>query len=103
VQGWHTEVSEIHHTAKKDAPSGTAKRLVTALEKAGVQPIDASAPIPVHALRLGDTIGQHTVFLAGQGERVEITHIATRREVFAWGALRTAAWAAKQSAGLYRP
>jgi 4-hydroxy-tetrahydrodipicolinate reductase len=101
--GWHAEVSEIHHTAKKDAPSGTAKRLVAGLRDAAVQPFvpagaaaaDAAAtPIPVHALRLGDTIGEHTVYLAGPGERVEIKHTATRREVFAIGALRTAAWAA---------
>ena len=99
--GWHAEVTEIHHTAKKDAPSGTAKRLVHALSAGGVGGAEPSAPIPVHALRLGDAVGVHTVYLAGPGERVEVTHTATRRDVFALGALRTAAWAASQPPGLY--
>jgi 4-hydroxy-tetrahydrodipicolinate reductase len=100
-EGWAAEVSEIHHTAKRDAPSGTAKRLVGGLYAAGARAADPAAPIPTHALRLGDTVGVHTVYLAGPGERVEVTHTATRREVFAIGALRTAAWAAKAAPGLY--
>lgn len=110
--GWSAEVTEIHHTAKIDSPSGTAKRLLAGLESAGVQSAAAIAaggtidaikanPIPTHALRLGDTVGVHTVFLAGPGERIEMTHTATKREVFAIGALRVATWAASQSAGLY--
>lgn len=99
--GWTAEVTEIHHTAKKDAPSGTAKRLVAGLAANNVKGLDASQPVPAHALRLGDTVGVHTVFLAGPGERVEITHTATRREVFAIGALRLAAWVATQQPGLY--
>jgi dihydrodipicolinate reductase len=110
--GWSAEVTEIHHTAKLDAPSGTAKRLLSGLEAAGVQSAAAFAagggaeavkanPIPVHALRLGDTVGVHTVFLAGPGERIELTHTATKREVFAIGAVRVATWAAQQPAGLY--
>lgn len=100
VQGWHAEVSEIHHTAKVDTPSGTAKRLVSGLQGAGVCSVDGGA-IPIHALRLGDTVGDHTVYLAGPGERVEIRHIATKREVFALGALRLAAWLVAQPPGLY--
>lgn len=111
-EGWHAEVTEIHHTKKADAPSGTAKRIVRALEEAGVRGSDSAATlaascdaershgggIPVHALRLGDTVGTHTVYLAGSGgERLELTHVATRREVFALGALRTAALAVKQT------
>jgi 4-hydroxy-tetrahydrodipicolinate reductase len=99
--GWTAEVTEIHHTAKKDAPSGTAKRLVEGLAANGVHGLDASQPVPAHALRLGDTVGVHTVFLAGPGERVEVTHTATRREVFAIGALRLANWIATQQPGLY--
>lgn len=99
---WHAEVTEIHHTAKKDAPSGTAKRLITGLENAGVPAVTGpNTPIPVHALRLGDTVGVHTVYLAGPGERVEITHTATRREVFAIGALRLANWLVTQPTGFY--
>ena len=100
--GWSAEVTEIHHTAKRDAPSGTAKRLVEGLASAGVPAFGPEGtPIPTHALRLGDTVGVHTVYLAGPGERVEVTHTATRREVFALGALRLAQWAAGQPAGLY--
>lgn len=99
--GWHCEVTEIHHTAKKDAPSGTAKRLLAGLDAAGVTSAAEGQPIPAHALRLGDTVGVHTIHLAGPGERVEITHTATRREVFAIGAVRVAAWALSQQPGLY--
>lgn len=80
LPGWRVEVVEAHHAAKRDAPSGTAKRIVEAVGE----------PVPVHSLRLGDTVGEHTVWLAGPGERIEIKHVATRREVFAIGALRWA-------------
>ena len=99
--GWHAEVTEMHHTAKRDAPSGTAKRLVHGLYAAGVTAADGVAAIPVHSLRLGDTVGIHTVHLAGPGERLELTHTATRRDVFAAGALRVAAWAVGQPPGVY--
>ena len=56
-----------------------------------------------HAIRLGDTIGEHTIWLSGPGERLELKHVATRREVFAIGALRWAEWLMQQPAGLYRP
>jgi len=88
--GWGTEIVEIHHTAKRDAPSGTAKRLAEPL-----------GDIPIHSLRIGDTIGEHTVYFAGNGERIELKHIATKREVFAFGALRTAKWIYTQNPGLY--
>jgi len=100
--GWHAEVSEEHHTLKRDAPSGTAKRVLGALAAAGVgAAAGPGAPVPCHTLRLGDTAGTHTVHLAGPGERVELRHTASRREVFAAGALRVAAWAAQQPPGLY--
>ena len=55
------------------------------------------------AVSAGDTIGEHTIWLAGPGERLELKHVATRREVFAIGALRWAAWLTKQPPGVYRP
>lgn len=94
---WRVEITEAHHDQKKDAPSGTAKRLARVAEEAG-----AGAP-PTHSIRAGDTIGEHTVWLAGPGERIELTHVATRREVFALGALRWANWLAKQEPGLSLP
>jgi 4-hydroxy-tetrahydrodipicolinate reductase len=101
---WDIEVAETHHRAKIDAPSGTALRLAEAAQRARAsatrlvhgrqgQP-GARGPdeIGMHALRGGDVIGDHTVHLFGGGERIELTHRATSREVFAFGALRAARW-----------
>ncbi len=95
---WSVEVIEAHHDQKKDAPSGTALRMVRAIEDSG-----GPASPPTHSIRLGDTIGEHTVWLAGPGERIEIKHVATKRSVFAIGALRWASWLKEQSPGLYTP
>jgi len=92
--GWDIEVVESHHHHKKDAPSGTAKRILRAIGRDDV---------PAHSLRLGDDVGRHTVYLAGPGERLELTHVATRREVFAIGALRWAAQLHGKAPGLYQP
>ena len=109
------EVVEMHHRLKKDAPSGTAKRLAEILSEArGLDYNDAArhgrngivgertnAEIGVHAIRGGDVVGDHTVIFAAQGERVELSHKASSRETFARGAIRAAKWAREQSAGLY--
>lgn len=92
--GWQIEVVEAHHTHKKDAPSGTAKRLVRATGRTDV---------PTHSLRVGDTYGEHQVWLCGPGERIELKHVATRREVFAIGALRWARQLVDAPPGLQRP
>ena len=92
------EVVESHHRQKKDAPSGTAKRLAEVLAASRKQPSDA---IPVHAVRAGDIVGDHTVILAGPSERLELTHRAHSREVFARGALRAARFIVRQPPGLY--
>ena len=96
-QGWDIEVIEAHHNQKKDAPSGTAKRIVRTINQT------VSKEIPVHALRLGDTFGEHTVWMCGPGERIEIKHVATNRSVFAIGAVRWAKWLFNQPNGLIRP
>jgi 4-hydroxy-tetrahydrodipicolinate reductase len=93
--GWEVEVVEIHHTAKKDAPSGTAKRLQEILK------LVRGKDTPAHALRIGDVVGDHTVTFGTPGERLELTHRASSRESFARGALRAAKWAVKQKPGLY--
>jgi 4-hydroxy-tetrahydrodipicolinate reductase len=92
---WEVEIVETHHTAKKDTPSGTAKRLQEILRQ--VRGKDA----PAHALRIGDVVGDHTVTFGTPGERVELTHRASSRETFARGALRAAKWAVRQKPGLY--
>ncbi len=95
---YDVEVVESHHRQKKDAPSGTAKRLAEVLAAARRQPASA---VPVHAVRAGDIVGDHTVIFAGPAERLELTHRAQSRDVFAQGALAAAAFVAKQRPGLY--
>ena len=89
---------EAHHHHKKDAPSGTAIRLAQAVVNA------SSRELPtMHSLRVGDTFGEHTVWMCGPGERIELKHVATGRSVFAIGALRWAKWLVDQPCGLIRP
>jgi 4-hydroxy-tetrahydrodipicolinate reductase len=95
---FNIDLIEHHHTAKKDAPSGTALRLVQTLkDKAGVV-LPAER---VHAVRAGDIIGDHVIEFAGPGERIRVGHFATTRDVFVHGALRAAAWLAGKPAGRY--
>jgi 4-hydroxy-tetrahydrodipicolinate reductase len=96
---WNIELTETHHTKKVDAPSGTAKKIAAAIESTESAAL-AGAAVPCHALRLGDVFGDHTVHLAGPGERIELTHKATRREVFAIGAVRVAKEYARKGPGL---
>jgi 4-hydroxy-tetrahydrodipicolinate reductase len=91
------DVIEMHHRTKKDAPSGTAKRLVEILTDAA----QADRPVSTQSIRAGDVVGEHTVIFAGPGERLELTHRASSRETFAAGALRAARWVIDQPAGLY--
>jgi 4-hydroxy-tetrahydrodipicolinate reductase len=92
---WNCEIVETHHTAKKDAPSGTARQLQRILQE-----VRGSEP-PAHALRIGDVVGDHTVTFGIAGERLELTHRASSREIFARGALAAAKWAVPQRPGLY--
>jgi 4-hydroxy-tetrahydrodipicolinate reductase len=92
---WEVEIVETHHTAKKDAPSGTAKRLQEIVKQV------RGRDVPAHALRIGDVVGDHTVTFGTAGERMELTHRANSRETFARGALRAAKWAVNQKPGLY--
>lgn len=111
---YHPEVTEMHHRHKKDAPSGTAERLVEVILGArgltpdqvqhGRQGITGERPdaeVGVHALRGGDVVGEHTVYFAGPGERIELTHRATDRKIFAQGAIRAAHWVLGKKPGLY--
>lgn len=109
------EVVEMHHRLKKDAPSGTAKRLAEILAEArglrydgdvrhgreGIVGARTNTEIGMHAIRGGDVVGDHTVIFANDGERVELAHKASSRETFARGALRAAKWAGTQAPGLY--
>jgi len=109
------EVVEMHHRLKKDAPSGTAKRLAEILAEArslnyqkdarhgrqGIVGERTDDEIGVHAIRGGDVVGDHTVIFAGAGERIELTHKASDRAVFSNGALRAAQWLIGKKPGLY--
>lgn len=108
------EIFEAHHRHKADAPSGTALLLAHAAAKGrGVDPAThISPPYPPHGLREkghigmsvfrgGDVVGEHTVTLAGMGERIELTHKASDRVIFARGAIRAALWLAQQQPGKY--
>ena len=109
------EIVETHHRLKKDAPSGTAKRLAQIVANArGLNMEDDVAhgrhgligerpakQIGMHAIRAGDVVGDHTVLFATSGERLELTHKASSRATFASGALRAARWVIGQPAALY--
>lgn len=109
------EVIEMHHRMKKDAPSGTAKGLAQILTEVrelqynedvrhgrfGDVGARTQTEIGMHAVRGGDVVGDHTVIFAALGERVELTHKASSRDIFARGALRAALWASKKPPGLY--
>jgi len=114
-EGYDIEIVEMHHRHKKDAPSGTALALGRAaaegrgwaLEKVAVHGRKGETgersveQIGFHALRGGDVAGDHTVVLAAEGERLELTHRASSREAFVRGALRAAVWVVGKPAGLY--
>jgi len=92
---YNIEIVEAHHKAKKDAPSGTAKKLAEVITEA------VKKDIPMHSIRLGDIVGDHTVIFCGNSERIEIKHQAHSRDLFAVGALKAAKWISGKPAGLY--
>lgn len=109
------EILEAHHSQKQDAPSGTALALGQAAAEGREIDLRSHAVYSRHGrtgprqdreigfsvLRGGDIVGEHTVYFIGQGERIELTHRATDRAIFAKGALKAARWLAGQKAGFY--
>jgi 4-hydroxy-tetrahydrodipicolinate reductase len=95
LHGWDCDIVESHHVHKKDAPSGTALALGASAEQGGAQPRYAS-------LRAGDIVGEHLVQFASLGERIELVHRATNRDIFARGALHAALRVVKRGPGQYR-
>jgi 4-hydroxy-tetrahydrodipicolinate reductase len=114
-EGFDVEIVEAHHRHKVDAPSGTALRMgeviaqalgrnlaeVAVYAREGVTGERKPTTIGFTSIRGGDIVGDHTAVFAGIGERVEITHKASSRATFAFGALRAARYLAAQPAGLY--
>ncbi|MDZ4840976.1 MAG: 4-hydroxy-tetrahydrodipicolinate reductase [Hyphomicrobium aestuarii] len=109
------EIVEMHHRHKVDAPSGTALMLGQAaadgrgirLSTASVRSRDGHTgarrrgDIGFQSLRGGSVVGEHTVMFAADGERIELTHVATDRGVFARGAVKAALWGRNQPPGVY--
>ena len=112
---WDIEIMESHHKHKVDAPSGTALALgeaaargrnvdlkdVADMGRAGITGARKDGAIGFAVTRGGDVVGEHSVVFYGQSERVEITHRAMDRAVFARGAIRAGVWAASAKSGLY--
>ena len=115
LKEYETEISEIHHRFKKDAPSGTAKKIAEIIcsvskrnpdqvIKYGREGISGARPageIGMHSLRMGDVVGEHYVYFAGKGEIIELTHRCYNRESFALGALKAAQFIKNKPAGMY--
>lgn len=95
LPGWDCDIVEAHHAGKKDAPSGTALALGEAAGQGGALARYAS-------LRAGDIVGEHLVQFAGIGERIELVHRATNRDIFARGALHAAGRLHGRAPGAYR-
>lgn len=111
---YDAEVIEMHHRFKKDAPSGTAERLLEIIleerkltrealrhGREGITGERTSTEVGIHALRGGDVVGDHTVMFAALGERIELTHKASDRSIFARGAVRAAQWVVTRPAAVY--
>lgn len=114
-EDYDVEIVEMHHRNKIDAPSGTALSLGVAVASGrnvdlkeastmnyvGINEKRQRGKIGFASLRGGDVIGDHSVIFAGEGERIELTHKATSRDVFASGAIRAAIWGSNQKQGFY--
>jgi 4-hydroxy-tetrahydrodipicolinate reductase len=112
---YDVEIFEAHHRFKKDAPSGTAKRLLEEVKnnmkglsgaadingREGITGERSSNEIGMHAMRGGSIVGEHTVFYVGMDDRLELTHRASSRDVFARGAVSAAEFLAGKAPGLY--
>ena len=112
---WDCEIVELHHARKQDAPSGTALLLGGAVAEGRAIDLDDNAVYGRHgqvgprksgeigfaSLRGGDVVGEHTVIFNTGGERLELTHRATSRDIFARGALAAAIWIAGRAEGMY--
>ncbi len=109
LRGYDVEIVEVHHSQKKDAPSGTARRAADIIAQA--TDVDRMVygregnlgargrEIGVHSVRAGDVVGEHTVIFAGRKERIELTHRAHSREAFAEGCVLAIRWVSGRKDG----
>ncbi len=113
--GFDVEIVELHHNKKKDSPSGTAVRMgevvaealgrdynqVANYHREGMGDERTAEEIGMQTVRGGDIVGEHTVYFIGMGERIELTHRAMSRDMFARGAIRAAGWLKGKGPGMY--
>jgi 4-hydroxy-tetrahydrodipicolinate reductase len=113
LPNWDVELIESHHNRKVDSPSGTAKELVSVVEKEkekinavyGRNPDSGKREkedVGIHSIRGGSIVGEHKVIFAGENELIEIKHSAISRDLFVSGAIRLAEFLASQKPGLYK-
>ena len=95
LPGWEAQMVETHHAGKRDSPSGTALSIAEAFARGGGK-VGA-----IHALRIGDVVGEHEILLCGPGERIRISHATLDRDIFARGALEAARFVARAKPGRY--
>jgi 4-hydroxy-tetrahydrodipicolinate reductase len=114
-EGFDVEIVELHHNKKKDSPSGTAVRMgevvaeaqghdynqVANYHREGMCGERSTEEIGMQTVRGGDIVGEHTVYFIGMGERIELTHRAMSRDMFARGAIRAASWLKGKAPGIY--
>ncbi|NIQ94926.1 MAG: 4-hydroxy-tetrahydrodipicolinate reductase, partial [Desulfuromonadales bacterium] len=113
--GFDVEIVELHHNKKKDSPSGTAVKMgeivadalgrdynqVANYHREGMCGERTQEEIGMQTVRGGDIVGEHTVYFVGMGERIELSHRAMNRDMFARGAVRAAGWLGDKGPGLY--
>jgi 4-hydroxy-tetrahydrodipicolinate reductase len=95
LSSYDFQITEIHHKHKKDAPSGTAKKIAVEIEKGLMASgnIGGNAEIPITAIRAGGVVGKHEVMIIGEDDKIEISHESFSRRAFALGALRAVRFA----------
>lgn len=97
LKDFDIEIIEAHHKMKRDAPSGTAKKLAETIKEARGK----KQEIRISSIRAGDIVGEHNVMFIGKGERLELIHRATSRNAFASGVVKAIRFIVKQKPGLY--
>jgi 4-hydroxy-tetrahydrodipicolinate reductase len=97
LKGYKVSVEEAHHIHKKDAPSGTAKKIAEVINEQGLS-IKAE---DIRSIREDEIVGDHRVVFESDVDRIELTHSAKTRDIFAQGALTAAKWIVKRKPGLY--
>ena len=95
LSGYEINIVETHHVHKKDAPSGTAKKIAFLINSGGGKVSD------IKSIREDEIVGEHRIVFESESDRIELLHSAKTRDIFAQGALQAAKWLVNKAAGLY--